>query len=77
MMGRSQPLVFCEEKALVDSQQIIATAMTTGVQTLKAQRQPAREGGDEGNELPKKTGRIKLNFQQNRIADSIAIYSAW
>jgi hypothetical protein len=38
-MGRRILLVFCEEKALVDSTQMIATAMTTGVHTLKAQRQ--------------------------------------
>jgi hypothetical protein len=44
-MGRKKLLVFCEERALVDSQQIIATAITTGVQTLNHQRQP---GGDVG-----------------------------
>jgi hypothetical protein len=38
-MGRRILLVCCEESALVDSQHIIVTAITTGVQTLKAQRQ--------------------------------------
>jgi hypothetical protein len=42
---------------------MIAIAITTGVQTLKYHRQPGREGGDGGNELQKKTGRINLNFQ--------------
>jgi hypothetical protein len=47
-MGRRKLLVFCEEKRLVDSTQMIATAMTTGVHTLKAQRQPAAEGASGG-----------------------------
>jgi hypothetical protein len=47
-MGRRKLLVFCEEQRLVDSTQMIATAMTTGVQTLKVHCQPGGEGGDDG-----------------------------
>jgi hypothetical protein len=76
-MGLSQLLVFCAEKVSVDSMQMTAMAIATGVHTLTHQRQPACDGGDEGIELQKKTGRINLNFQQNTIADLFAIYSAW
>ncbi len=47
-MGRRKLLVFCEERALVDSTQMIATASATGVQTLNHQRQPAAEGASGG-----------------------------
>jgi hypothetical protein len=44
-MGRSQLLVFCEEKVSVDSMQMIATEIATGAATLSHQSQLASEGG--------------------------------
>jgi hypothetical protein len=43
-MGRRILLVFCEEKALVDSTQMIATARAAGVQTLNHHCQLASDG---------------------------------